>query len=110
MKNFGGYRQIAVSVTALLGGGALLIATMQMTFAQAGRPDTRQMTCPAAQALVRQRGTIVLTTGPSTFDRFVSDARFCEPQSRSVRVKYAPTRDNPECPVGNRCYRNRNNR
>jgi hypothetical protein len=78
--------------------------------AQAGRPDTRTMTCAQAQALVKQRGSVVLTTGPTTFDKFVADARYCLPQTNSVRAKFAPTKDDPKCPVGNRCFQNRDRR
>jgi hypothetical protein len=78
--------------------------------AQAGRPDTRTMTCAQAQALVKQRGSVVLTTGTNTFDKFVADARYCLPQSNSVRAKFAPTKDDPKCSVGNRCFQNRDRR
>jgi len=78
--------------------------------AQTARPDSRQMTCEQAKDLVTQRGSVVLTTGPSTFDRFVASGRFCEPQTAQVRAKFAPTRDNPQCPAGYRCYQNRGQR
>ncbi|MEM9634522.1 MAG: hypothetical protein AAGA50_24545 [Pseudomonadota bacterium] len=79
----------------------------QTALAQAGRPDTRQLTCAQAQSLVQQRGTVVMSTGPTTFEKFISDARYCLPQTNQVRPVIAPTKDNPKCPVGNRCYQNR---
>jgi hypothetical protein len=50
-----------------------LIAGMIACAASAAyaRPDTRAMTCAAAQALIRNRHAAVLTTGPDTYDRFV---------------------------------------
>jgi len=90
--------------------GFLLLYGLQAVHAQSGRPDTRQMTCAQAQSLVKQRGRIVLSTGPVTYETFVSDARYCDRHAKMVRVKFAPTRDDPKCPVGNRCYQNRNNR
>lgn len=84
-----------------------MIVEVPAAHAQSARPDTRKMTCEQAQNLVRKSGSIVLTTGQTTFDRFVANANFCMPQTRQVRAKYAPTSDNPECAVGYRCYQNR---
>lgn len=82
-----------------------------MTFAlsaqaQSGRPDTRQMTCKQAQALVKKQGSVVLTTGSSTFERFVAHAGFCEVDENNLRAVYAPTKDSKKCAVGYRCFRN----
>ncbi|MHA7774932.1 hypothetical protein [Roseibium sp. M-1] len=95
---------------ALVTAGCLLAGASVTVQAQEARPDTRRMTCSQAQDLVRQRGTIVLTTGPSTFDRFVANGRYCEPRNAQVRAKFAPTKDNPQCSVGYRCYQNRGQR
>ena len=102
---FGGW-WFGVFVAAAL----FLAVSVVPGLAQTARPDTRQMTCRQAQDLVRQRGSVVLTTGPSTFDRFVANGRYCEPQTAQVRAKFAPTRDNPQCPAGYRCYQNRGQR
>ncbi|CTQ44575.1 hypothetical protein [Roseibium aggregatum] len=85
-------------------------AAVEPAMAQAGRPDTRSMTCAQAQELVRKSGSIVLTTGQSTFDRFVANGSYCRPQTGQVRAKFAPTRDNPQCSVGYRCFQNRTQR
>ncbi|PVB60263.1 hypothetical protein DCO57_18090 [Labrenzia sp. 011] len=68
------------------------------------------MTCTQAQALVKQRGAVVMSTGPTTYETFVADARYCVPRANSVRARFAPTKDDAKCPVGYRCYQNRNNR
>ncbi|MCK7614141.1 hypothetical protein [Roseibium sediminicola] len=87
-----------------------LVLTASLAHAQAGRPDTRRLTCNEAQQLVQKSGSIVMTTGPSTFEKFVANASYCLPQSNQVRANFAPTKDNPECAVGNRCYQNRGSR
>ncbi len=88
----------------------LTLQTSAAAMAQAGRPDTRQLTCSQAQSLVKERGSVVMTTGPATFDKFVANAGFCESRSNSLRARYAPTKDNPKCAVGFRCFQNRDNR
>ncbi|WP_254170632.1 hypothetical protein [Roseibium polysiphoniae] len=78
-------------------------------YAQA-RPDTRTMTCAQAQALVTQRGEVVMTTGPNTFERFIADARFCYSRTPLTAPAFAPTKDNQKCDVGKRCRQQRNYR
>lgn len=90
--------------------GFLILQTSATAMAQTGRPDTRQLTCSQAQSLVKDRGSVVMTTGPTTFDKFVANAGFCESRSNSLRARYAPTKDNPKCAVGFRCFQNRDNR
>ncbi|WP_208988352.1 hypothetical protein [Labrenzia sp. VG12] len=85
---------------------AVLLLTVSVVSAQSGRPDTRQLTCTQAQALVKQRGSIVMTTGATTFEKFVADARYCRPITNQVRALFAPTRDDPKCAVGFRCHQN----
>ncbi|MEO0978557.1 MAG: hypothetical protein AAFY24_14920 [Pseudomonadota bacterium] len=86
---------------------ATLMASASVTHAQA-RPDTRQLTCAQAQALVKQRGSVVMTTGPTTFDKFVATSNYCSPDAKMLRPKFAPTKDNKKCAVGNQCFRSRN--
>ncbi|WP_434053604.1 MAG: hypothetical protein RDA78_01475 [Roseibium sp.] len=92
----------AVAVAA-----ATLMASVSGAYAQA-RPDTRQLTCAQAQALVKQRGSVVMTTGPTTFDKFVATSNYCSPDAKMLRPKFAPTKDNNKCAVGNQCFRSRN--
>ena len=98
-------RTISVMLAA-----SFLLAFLPGVQAQSARPDTRKMTCAQAQALVKKRGSVVMTTGPSTFEKFISDARYCVPRTISVRPVFAPTRDNPQCAVGNRCFSNQRKR
>jgi len=66
------------------------------------RPMSPNMTCDQARGLVFSRGAIVLGTGTYTYDRYVSDRRFCE-RSEMTEPAFVPTRDTPQCPVGYVC-------
>ncbi|MTI42493.1 hypothetical protein E1178_02610 [Roseibium hamelinense] len=78
------------------------LVTSSEVAAQA-RPDTRNYTCEQAQALVKQRGQIVMNTGPSTFDRFVANGSYCVEPHAVTRALFAPTKDVKQCNVGRRC-------
>ncbi len=80
----------------------VLLLPLASTGAQA-RPNTRAMTCDQAARLVARAGGIVLDTSSTTFDRYVSDLRFCMPQ-QALRPAFEPTRDNPQCFIGYTCY------
>jgi hypothetical protein len=79
----------------------LAMSTAERAAAQS-RPDTTRMTCAAAQALVTKRGAIVLGTGPSLFDRYVSSRAYCM-STELTEPAFAPTTDNRQCFVGYRC-------
>ncbi len=91
-----------VSRTGLAGFGILVALTLWAPAAQA-RPATPSMTCAAVQALVARSGGIVLDTSATTFDRYVSDRRFCMPDE-ATRPAFERTRDNPQCFIGYTCY------
>ena len=84
----------------LIAGSMLIFLTAAPV--QALRPDTRDMTCQAARALVRQQGALVITTGRFTFDRIVSGRGFCDHGEETV-LKVAPTLDNERCRIGYTC-------
>jgi len=86
-----------LAVAAILGG-----AVVSPTPAHAQRPDTRAMTCQQAQAFVRQRGAVVMTTGQFTYSRIVAGLGFCG-GDEETQLKIAPTRDQPRCRVGLVC-------
>lgn len=52
--------------------------------------------------MVAQQGAIVLGTGGATYQRLVRDTSFCQ-RLETAQTVYAPTRDTPQCPVGNAC-------
>ena len=60
------------------------------------------MTCAQAQALVRSRGSVVLSTGPRHFDRYVSGYMSCETNEYPYR-RSVPTADSPACQIGFVC-------
>ncbi|WP_346895136.1 hypothetical protein [uncultured Roseibium sp.] len=80
---------------------AVLIVLASGQFA-AARPDLRLMTCLEAQHMVKRNGSVVVTTGPYTFSRYVSDRRYCD-RGQAAFPQLGPTRDNPKCLVGLEC-------
>ena len=68
------------------------------------RPDARQMSCREVQQLVRQSGSVVITTGQFTYQRFVANASYCDFFER-VRQEYIDTEDTDVCPVSFVCER-----
>jgi hypothetical protein len=66
------------------------------------RPSTVRMTCAQARSTVLSRGAVVLSTGPNTYDRFVSSRNYCE-INESLESVWAPTADTPQCFIGYRC-------
>ena len=62
------------------------------------RPDARQMSCGDVQSLLGARGAAVLTTGQHTYDRYVSNGRYCIHPQVAVRATVA-TADTRSCPV-----------
>ena len=64
-----------------------------------GRASTVQMSCARAAAIVRSQGAVVLGTGGMTYDRFVSDRRFCA-TTEETKPAFVPPGDTPRCFVG----------
>ena len=79
--------------------GLLCIAT---AVAAQPRPSSVTMNCAQAAGLVAANGHVVLGTGGYTYDRFVSDGRFCL-RSEVTEPAWVPTRDQRQCFVGYRC-------
>lgn len=70
----------------LLAAAAALVSTSALA-----RPNTTNMTCTEAQSLVREAGSIVLSTGPNTYERY---------STHGERVAYVPTMDDNYCFIG----------
>ena len=81
----------------------MMLAGLSTAAVAQERPSTTAMTCGAAHAMVVQRGSVVLGTGGQTFDRIVRDSSFCF-LGQKLRPVIAPSRDNPQCYVGDRCF------
>jgi len=88
------------SITKIISIAVFLVLSMSQ-FALA-RPDLRRMTCLEAQQMVLRNGSVVFTTGPYTFSRYVSDRRYCT-REEAAFPQLGPTRDNPKCLVGLEC-------
>lgn len=84
---------------ALLSAALALAATGALA---QPRPSTQAMTCGQTRALVASRGAMVLSTGPTTYDRFVASRAFCQ-INEMIEPAWAPTRDTAQCPIGYRC-------
>ena len=85
----------------------ILCVSAGATLAQS-RPSTPQLTCEAARGVVQSRGAAVLSTGGSTFDRFVRDQSFCF-HGQVLKATFVPTVNNSQCLVGFRCFDPSNN-
>ncbi|MFN3892647.1 MAG: hypothetical protein ACK4MV_19800 [Beijerinckiaceae bacterium] len=70
--------------------------------AQSGLPNTLNMTCAQAQALVQKSGAIVLATGPNLYERYVLNRSYCNPDQQ-VQPSWVRSADNPQCYIYNRC-------
>ena len=65
---------------------------------------TTSMSCAAARQIVSTRGAIVLSTGETTYDRFVDSQRFCQ-RDEINKPAWVPTADQRQCFIGYRCER-----
>lgn len=66
------------------------------------RPLTTSMTCSQVAGRVASQGAIVLSTGPYTYDRYVSGANSCL-HGEFPDPAWVPTADNPQCFAGYQC-------
>ncbi len=79
-----------------------LLLLAAATLPATARPATYAMSCDQARAVVARAGGIVLSTSPTTYDRFVRDRRFCL-GGQAVEPAWERTLDTPQCPIGYRC-------
>ena len=80
---------------------AFLLVLVSPSLAQA-YPNSLTMSCASLSSLVSRSGAVVIGTGPSLFDRYVSGLRYCYP-SQSVKPAWVQSADNPQCFVGYQC-------
>ena len=66
------------------------------------RPSTLQMSCNGARQLVASQGAVVLSTGPSTYDRYVAAVTQCI-RGDTLDPAWVPTADALQCSIGYRC-------
>jgi hypothetical protein len=95
-------RGSAMHTSALVGLGVCLALCATNPSVAQERPNTAAMPCRAAAALVSASGAIVLSTGPSTYDRYVNGDRYCQRDEVSMPA-FVRSADNPQCFIGYYC-------
>ncbi len=95
----------ASAMPAFLASAAAAALLLPLPASAQAMPNSLTMSCAQAQALVAREGAVVIGTGPNLFDRYVTDAGYC--QSKRSRPAWIATRDNPQCLVGQECRERR---
>jgi hypothetical protein len=91
--------------TSLLAAGVAIAALLSADAANAQRPNTQAMSCAQARGLVASTGSIVLSTGTHTFDKYVVSPGFCSFGEYAYDAT-VPTVDLRNCRIGYRCDSN----
>ncbi len=78
-------------------------AQSMRTHREAGWPDSLQMTCQQAEALVKAKGNTILRTGPYIQDRYLSTGAVCSQERKGLQSAFVRTRDSEACYVGYTC-------
>ena len=96
---------LALGVCALLAGPGLLagLALLAGTGQAVAQTPSVSMTCAEAAALINTRGSAVLATSRTLYDRYVRDRSFCV-YDQDTRPEWVPTKDNPQCFIGYSCF------
>ncbi|HEY0292317.1 MAG TPA: hypothetical protein VGC51_08260 [Hansschlegelia sp.] len=81
---------------------AAIACLIGMAAAAEARPYAPEMSCRSLAAAVQSEGALVISTGPSTYDRFVSGGRYCE-RTQETEAAWIPAADEPQCFVGYTC-------
>ena len=82
---------------------AICVAFATPAGAQSPLPTPQRLTCADAMALVKGKGSVLISPGGGGMpERFVRDRSQCN-LSEIAELRFVPTRDNPECPIGYRC-------
>jgi hypothetical protein len=79
-----------------------LVSALAAPVIAAARPNTANMSCDEAAAIVARSGAIVLSTGVQTYDRFVATNLFCM-SGETTEPGLAPTLDARLCKIGYVC-------
>ncbi len=95
-------KMIKASIKMASAATIVLVIGLSAIKAQAARVDARKLSCSQAQSLVQERGSVVMTFTPTTYDKIVKNRWFCD-IGDNTRSFYTPTADNPRCLVGKKC-------
>ena len=93
----------SITSSRTIGAAIAMMIAAASTASAAQRTDITQMSCGQARSLIAQRGASVVTTGPRTYQRFVSDIRFCDAGNHYLHPAFTPTADNRSCRIGYTC-------
>lgn len=93
----------SLTLTKSVAVGAMALLTTVGASVAAPRTDVSQLPCAQAQSLIVQQGGVVVTTGPRTYKRFVSDNRFCDAGEHYLHPAFTPTSDKRACYIGYTC-------
>ncbi|MCG5234557.1 hypothetical protein [Xanthobacter oligotrophicus] len=96
---------LALGTFALAAGPGLLagLALVAGTDRAVAQTPSITMTCAQAAALINTRGSAVLATSRTLYDRYVRDRSFCL-YDQDTRPEWVPTKDNPQCFIGYSCF------
>ncbi len=86
--------RLTFAAVSLIGMGSVALAQ--------NNPLTLRMSCYGARELVGSQGSIVLSTSPTTYDRYVAAGGQCS-LGEAIEPAWVPTADTPQCPIGYRC-------
>ncbi|GJD33387.1 hypothetical protein [Methylobacterium aerolatum] len=83
---------------------AAVMAASTAPLAQTRQPraaPTVRLSCAEAMDLVKREGDVTIAIGGAP-ERFVRSRNQCD-FSEIAELRFVPTRDNPQCPIGYRC-------
>lgn len=89
----------ALAATSVIAMTSALAPTAAVAQAM---PNSLNMSCAATFDMVRQRGAVVIATGPNIFGRYVSDQRYCS-LGETTFPAWLQTADQSQCFIGYRC-------
>lgn len=86
-------RPVLLSISLLLGATAAFAQDM---------PNSLTMSCAATSQLVREKGQVVIASGPNIYRQFNAEPGACFAEQMAVPA-WIPTADQSQCLVGYRC-------
>ena len=84
-----------VAVTAIASGAQAMIAE---------RVNSQDLTASQVKQLIQKNGSVILSTGPGLFDRYVSNQSHCLSSSHDTKAAFVPTADSASAFVGYTCF------
>lgn len=96
-------RHLTCAAAACLGVAVATAAAAQ------SRPYAPELSCASVRDVVKAEGGVVIGTSRITYDRYVSDGRFCA-YNQITKPEWIRTADDDECFVGYTCKERDGNR